>query len=106
MLPNTGQTAGGSSSHPRFLTLGSYNISRESSKAWERRVEVQTENSGYLIPPRLWMWLGHQRAISVLLWITTISVAAYILVHAWSWFKNASDLPEERQRVDGNSGHT
>ena len=66
----------------------------------------RSESSSYVLPPRLWLWLGNRRTIAILLWIATFSVAGYILAHAWNWYKNAADLPQDRQRVDGNSGHT
>jgi hypothetical protein len=53
----------------------------------------------------VWAWLGTRRAVAVLLWVVTISVAAYLITHAWGWFNTPNDLPEERRRADGNGGH-
>jgi hypothetical protein len=69
-------------------------------------VGVEADKSGYVVPPRVWAWLGTRRAVAVLLWVVTLCVAAYLLTHAWGWFDNPATLPEERRRADGNSGHT
>ena len=73
---------------------------------WGCCVGAAAERQAYLVSPRYWAWLGTRRAIAALLWVVTLSVATYMFVHAWSWFKSSPTLPEERQRVDGNSGHT
>jgi arabinofuranan 3-O-arabinosyltransferase len=69
-------------------------------------VGAGADTSGYVVPPRVWAWLGTRRAVAVLLWVATISVAAYLITHAWGWFNSPNDLPEERRRADGNAGHT
>ena len=42
----------------------------------------------------------------MLLWLATLGVAAFLINHAWSWFGTHGEKPVERQRVDGNAGHT
>jgi arabinofuranan 3-O-arabinosyltransferase len=68
-------------------------------------VGVASDTVDYVIPKRYWAWLGTRRAVAILLWLVTLSVASYILVRAWSWFGNNRFETTERQRVDGNSGH-
>ena len=63
------------------------------------------DDSGYVVPPRVWARLGTRRAVAILLWLVTFGTAAYLLYHAWIWFAPAADLPEERRRADGNGGH-
>lgn len=64
-----------------------------------------SETGGYVIPQRYWAWIGARKAIAVLLWAVALAVGSGILLHAIFWFDNVPTLPEERQRVDGNSGH-
>lgn len=61
---------------------------------------------GYVIPQRFWAWAGTPRAASIFLWVLTVCTAAYFLRHSWVWFDDRPDVPAERRRGDGNSGHT
>jgi len=69
-------------------------------------VGIETERSGFVVPPRYWAWLGTRPAVVVLLWLVALSIAAYTLYHAWNHFGNLPHLSESHRRVDGNAGHT
>jgi arabinofuranan 3-O-arabinosyltransferase len=59
----------------------------------------------YVIPPRLWSWLGSQRTVSILLWLAALGTGGYLLDRAIHWFDDPPDTPPERRRGDGNNGH-
>ncbi len=61
--------------------------------------------SDYVIPARLWGWVGTPRALAALVWLVTFAVAGMFLYRAFEWFENAPNLPTERHRADGNGGH-
>ncbi len=63
------------------------------------------ERSGYVIPSRLWAWIGNRRAIAYMLWVAALGAGAFFLWHALVWFNDPRSLPDERKRADGNSGH-
>lgn len=59
----------------------------------------------YVIPARLWAWLGTPWARAALVWLAAVLVGATFLYRAFEWFENAPNLPAERHRADGNGGH-
>jgi arabinofuranan 3-O-arabinosyltransferase len=69
-------------------------------------VGVDSEPSGYVVPPRYWVWLGTRPAVVVLLWLVAFGISAYTLFLSWTYFDNRLDLPESHRRADGNGGHT
>jgi arabinofuranan 3-O-arabinosyltransferase len=69
-------------------------------------VKGDREQTGYLILRWMRTWIGNRWLIAVLFWIAAFAVAGFLLSQARVWFAPPSGLPEERRRVDGNSGHT
>lgn len=59
----------------------------------------------YVIPARLWAWVGTPRAVAVLLWVVVLATGAGFTYRAFTWFDNSPFVPTEKQRADGNSGH-
>lgn len=63
------------------------------------------DEPSYVVPPRLWAWLGTRRAVVLLLWIATAGVGLYLIGHGRGWWADFSEVPEERRRADGRGGH-
>ncbi len=61
--------------------------------------------SDYVIPARLWSWLGSRRARAALMWLIVLVVGAFFTHRALSWFDNSPHLPTSRVRAGGNAGH-
>jgi arabinofuranan 3-O-arabinosyltransferase len=68
-------------------------------------VSRESDSVSYVVSPRLWSWLGAQRTIAALLWLSTFGVCGFFLWHALIWFDSPSSTPVERRRMDGNGGH-
>ena len=61
---------------------------------------------GYVVPARYWAWLGTPRAVAALVWVAAFACGIAFTHRALHWFDNPPHLPPDRQRADGNSGHT
>ncbi|MFM8274396.1 MAG: hypothetical protein ACKODX_18990, partial [Gemmata sp.] len=59
----------------------------------------------YVIPERLWAWLGAPRARAAVVWLIVLVLGASFLYRALTWFDNQPHLPAARHRADGNGGH-
>jgi hypothetical protein len=59
-----------------------------------------------VIPARYWSWLGERQTLVTLLWTIALASAGISLWHAFAWANNSPSEPEDRQRTDGNGGHT
>jgi hypothetical protein len=57
-------------------------------------------------PSPWWGWFGTRSAALVAVWGLCLGFAAQRLHHAWTEFGNRATTPADRQRADGNSGHT
>jgi hypothetical protein len=62
-------------------------------------------STGYVVPPRYWAWLGTARARAALVWLVVVISGAALTYRAFHWGDDASDLPPERMRADGNGAH-
>ncbi len=65
----------------------------------------EIDSGRYVISPRYWAWLGTRRMRATLLWLAACGVATFLLWHAFVWFDDPPETPEERRRVEGNGGH-
>ncbi len=61
--------------------------------------------NGYVIPARLWAWVGAPWSLAAILWIVVLVTSAVFLYRAFQWLGNTPGAPPERQRADGNGGH-
>ncbi len=67
-------------------------------------MRAASDPSGYVIPPRYWLWLGDRKTISLLLWIAVLLLAAFMLRRALNWFNVHESRPEHTRRIS-NIGH-
>ncbi|VTR94855.1 membrane protein : Uncharacterized protein OS=Pseudonocardia dioxanivorans (strain ATCC 55486 / DSM 44775 / JCM 13855 / CB1190) GN=Psed_1724 PE=4 SV=1: DUF2029 [Gemmata massiliana] len=60
---------------------------------------------GYVIPARLWAWVGAPHSLAAILWLAVLITSAVFLYRAFEWLGSTPDAPPEHRRADGNSGH-